>query len=400
MKRLLVLILLSTTLSGCFDSDSNNKKSQALTEGSYVVQLRSADYQSGAVVIGNIIGDRSVAQKILTKNKSDYTISTSNNYMYHIGKNGIDEISLFKSTESFDNPIWTYSANDDGDSSANPYKVIQISDTKAYVIRYGSNNLWEIDPSAKNAYDFVTKRIDLSAYNNGASTAPYMNDAVYYNGYLFVMMQRLDEDWSPSEPAYIAVIDITNNQEVDVDPQTDGLQGIKLTITNTWSSDLHNGILYVAGRGDFGSNSGGLDKIDLTTYQVTNLFNANTLAFTDLNNIVDDTYFHILDVAVVDDQTAYVQINIETGWSTDYSLIYPFNPSQQTVAAPLNISGMYQKEIAGISIDPNNRLWIGVADSEQPALVVVDTDTNTQSGDKIALELIPDADSIQFLTVQ
>ena len=395
MKRLISCALLSLTLTGCFGSDKNNQ-ANPLTEGSYVVQMRAADYSSSAVATGNILGDRSVTQTILAKTQSDYDISTQGSWLYHLGRFDVDEITLYNSTISLTDEVWTRSANDDGENSANPYSVVHISDTQAYVIRYGSANVWEINPSAVDAESFVTNRIDLSAYNNGDAGTPAMNDAVYYNNKLYVVMQRLDENWSPSAAAYIAVIDTSDNSEIDTDPQTDGLQVIELTITNTQSSDLHNGILYVAGRGDFGSDSGGLDKVDLTTYQVTNIFNTETSAFSDLNNAGNDTYFHILDVAVVDEQTAYVHVNVETGWTTDFSVVYPFNPSTGSLAAALTIPVIDEKEISDISIDPNNRLWIGIADATAPVLVVVDTDTNTQS-DIINLEMLPT--SIHFLTV-
>lgn len=396
MNRLIICAFLSLALTGCFGSDKSNQ-ANPLTEGSYVVQLRAADYSGSAVVTGNILGDRSVAQTILTKTQSDYGISTEGSWLYHLGRFGVDAITLYNSTSSLTDAVWTRSANDDDESSANPYKVVHISDTQAYVIRYGSANVWEINPSAADAENFVTDRIDLSAYNNGDAGTPKMNDAVYFNNALYVVMQRLDENWSPTAPAYIAVIDTSSNTEIDTDPQTAGLQGIELSITNTQSSDLNNGILYVAGRGDFGSNSGGLDKVDLTTYQVTNLFDGTTPALSALNNAGNNTYFHILDVAVVDDQNAYVHVNVETGWTTDFSLIYPFNPSTGTLSSALSIPAIDNVEISDINLDPNHRLWIGVADAAAPALVVVDTDTNTQSDTSIELEMPPA--SIHFLTV-
>ena len=180
MKKLLTLTLLSVALSGCFSSSSSSKKEtpKPLTEGSYVIQTASASWNDGAsVVVGNILGNREIKHSIFETQKTDYTVSTYNNFIYHIGKLGIDEISKYDASKDLANPEWTISANDDGETQANPYQVVQISDDKAYVVRYGSKNLWQINPTNNE----ISQRIDLSAYNVSGTTNPNMSNAVYYN---------------------------------------------------------------------------------------------------------------------------------------------------------------------------------------------------------------------------
>lgn len=399
MKKLLTLTLLSVALSGCFSSSSSSSKKETpkpLTEGSYVIQTASASWNDGAsVVVGNILGNREIKHSIFETQKTDYTVSTYNNFIYHIGKYGIDEISKYDASKDLANPEWTISANDDGESLANPYKVVQISDDKAYVVRYGSANLWLINPTQATANDIITDSIDLSGYNVSDTTNPNMNDAVYYNGNLFVVMQRQTASWG-LDTGYIAVIDTSDNSELDTGKGQDGLKGIPLNALNPVDSAMYNGYLYVAGRGDFtGSVTSTLDKIDLTTYQVTPI--ATDAKFDSLKT--EDNHIHITDVAIVDNNNGYILIRSEDDYAYNgSSYIYPFNPSTGTVATKaLNIDAIKDKLVSDITTDANGKLWIAVADAADPKVLVYDTDTNTQSGTAIELDMPPS--KIEFLTI-
>lgn len=392
MKYIPLLLSASILLTAC--GGNSNDSSKPLTEGSYAVQTVAADYSGSAVVTGNILGDRSAGQTILASAQSDYTVNSYGKYLYHLGRYSIDTISRYDSTVSLENAEWQYSANEDGGANANPYKVIQTSADNAYVIRYGSDSIWQINPQATVAADFIKATIDLSAYNPDGTVKPGMADGVFYNGRLFVVMQRWGSNGS-LQTAYVAVIDTTTNEEIDTDPATDGLQGIALNVTNPVAAEAYNGVLYVAGRGGYNADNGGLDSIDMTTYIDNNIVNSNT--FASLNDEANNIYFHILDVALINDQTGYVLVNLEKGYGTLSSLVYPFNPASATTGDALALPALSGKELSDLAVDANDRLWVGVSDAAAPALVVVDTDTNTQSGDSISLELPPRR--IEFLTL-
>lgn len=392
MKRYSVIILASALLVGCFGDDDN--KSTPLTEGSYAVQTVAADYTSSSVVTGNILGERSVSQTILVKDKSDFTVNTYGKYLYHIGRYNTDSIARYDSSDSLNVARWEYSTNDNGADRSNPYKIIHVSDDKAYVIRYGAKTIWQINPQAENADQLVVDTIDLSAYNYPGSDFPRMSEAAVYNDKLFVVMQRLDSAYKP-QTAYVAVIDTANNTEIDTDPGTSGLKGIPLSVTNPIAAEADNGYLYIAGRGNFGSDTGGLEQIDMTTLVASNIISGTT--FSSLNNTETNTYFHITDVALASDQHGYVTVNIEKGYDTLSSKVYEFNRISKTVGQPLNMTSLNEVIISDIAIDTNQRLWVGVANKEDPGIVVIDTDTNTQSGDRIELQMPPK--SINFLSI-
>ncbi|MFK4751359.1 hypothetical protein [Oceanobacter antarcticus] len=407
------LVLASTltlALSGCM-SDDNNSNGQAIVEGAYAVQTHASDYSSSQVAIGNITGDRSVQQQLFSATSTSYTLASDANWLYRIGQYGIDTISRYDATSSLSTPEWTYTTNDDGDSSANTYTLVHQDDQYGWLLRYGANSAWKVDTTASSEADFKVAEIDLSDYRvalDGYSTEPNMVDAAIDNNQLFILTQRYGIDGNNT--AYVVVYDLDTLTEIDTDTQTDGLKGIPLTVTNPGTLELLNGQLYIAARGDYGSNSGGLDVIDTTTYAVSNLIDGTT--FADLNDTSAATpqYYHVKDIAVVSDQQAYVNISVEAGWSSVASYLYEINPGSDkatitTTANAIDINSLMTNSVSNpedsyslgdITIDNNQRLWIAITNATQPGLLVLDTDTNSQNGDVISLDLVPD--TIVFLT--
>lgn len=398
MKKITPLLIAVSLLIGC--GADNKKKDFRISQDSYVVQSVASDYSSSQVAIGNLIGDRSATQELLTQAESNFTISTYEDNLYHIGKNKIDTISRFNTTKSTNNSEWTYSANHDDEGSANTYTLIQQTATNAYLIRYGSTFVLQVDPSARHEENFVKAKIDLSDYTHSGSEYPRMVDAVIADNKLFVAMQRL-EGWTP-RPAYIAVIDLNTNEEIDTNTQQVGLKGIPLNATNTFTLVEHNGQLYAAGRGGYNSDTGGLDKIDVSTYAVTSLIDENSfpqlINFSDDENNKNDSYYHVTDVAVVSDHLAYATLNIEIGYATVETKIAMINPTTKQLTVLSQPAAINGKEISDLNVDTNDRLWLGIANADAPGILVMDTDTNSINGDFIPLDM--PAKRIQFLTVQ
>lgn len=397
MIKITPIFIAASLLIGC---GADDKKDFRISQDSYAVQTVAADYSSSQVAIGNLTGNRTATQGLLTKAESNFTISTYKNYLYHIGKNKIDTIGRLETNKSATSNQWTYGANHDDEGSANTYTLVQQNSTNAYLIRYGSNFVLQVDPSATVEEDFVKAKIDLSVYTVEESTYPRMVDAIIYQEKLFIAIQRLDSSWIPQQ-AYIAVIDLETNEELDTNTQQDGLKGIPLNATNTLSLVEHNGQLYAAGRGDYGSDTGGLDMIDATTYEVTSLIDEHDFSelinFNDDNDNSNDSYYHVMDVAVVSDNLAYATLNIEQGYETLETKIVTINPTTGALAVLTDITELNAKEISDINIDNKDRLWLGIANTDAPGLLVMDTDTNTINGDFIELDM--PAKRIEFLSV-
>lgn len=399
MKKLSLLLIATSLLMGCGAESKDNNK--IITEGSYAVQSVASDYSSSQVAIGSIIGDRTATQGLLKQAESNFTLSTYENYLYHIGKNKIDTISRYDTTESVSNSEWTYDANQGDQGSANTYRLIQQSENNAYLIRYGNTAVLQIDPTATSTKDFVKARIDLSDYIYPGAAFPRMSDAVISNNKLFVAIQRLDTGWGVQQ-AYLAVIDLTTNTEIDTNPQIDGLKGIPLNATNTFSLIEHNGRLYATGRGGYNADTGGLDIIDASTYAVTSIIDETSfpdlINFSDDANNKNDSYYHVMDVAVVNDYKAYATLNIEIGYKTLETKLVMINLITKALTVLAQPEAINNKEISDLNVDANDRLWLGIANADAPGILVIDTDTNTISGDFIPLDM--PAKRIEFLTVQ
>lgn len=394
MKAIAALLITTSLLVGCGGESNNNKR---VTEGSYAVQMVASDYGSAQVAIGNINGDRTAKQGLLITDQSDYTISTFENYLYHIGSYNIDTIERFDTTQGVVASDWSYGTNHNDEGSSNTYTLVQQNETNGYLIRYGSSTVLQVNPTANTEEEFVLAEIDLSAYNVEGTSAPRMTDAIILNNYLYVAMQRLDENWTPQQ-AYIAVIDIDTNVELDTNPQQSGLKGIPLTYTNTSTIVEHNGYLYVTGRGDYSSDTGGLEKIDTTTYNVTTLIGDSSFPSLNTSSEEGDIYYHVSNVAVVSDQLAYATLSLEQGWEKKESKIAVINPESGDLAILDSVTELNGKKISDINIDANNRLWLGISNADNPGLYVIDTDTNTISGDFVELDM--PVKNIEFLTVQ
>ena len=74
------------------------------------------------------------------------------------------------------------------------------------------------------------------------------------------------------------------------------------------------------------------------------------------------------------------------------------NPESGDLAILDSVTELNGKKISDINIDANNRLWLGISNADNPGLYVIDTDTNTISGDFVELDM--PVKNIEFLTVQ
>jgi len=380
-------------------SYSGEQADATLDSSTFAVFSTSASYDASSLSYGDT-EDRELSTA-LSSSETNFGISAFDNKLFYLDRtNGIVSQYNVSSDNGVTDWLWQASVNDiESDDIANPYTVVKQDDSTAWVINYGSDHAIQINTDATKASEFRLTEFDLSDYTVEGATYPRMSDAVIYNDTLFVVMQRLDAYWSPST-AYIAAIDLTTLEEIDTDTSTDGLKGIALNITNPGTLEVHNGMLYVSGHGPYYSNSGvGVDMIDATTYEVTSLVDNTTLAA--LNDESGDTaiYYHINDVEPVSDSNVYFTVNMEQGYTTVNTFLYQVDPTssdapvQVDIASGLNsdttLAANDELVLGDLEKDSDSRLWVGVKNSDNPGLLVLDTDTNTQNNEYVELELLP-----------
>ena len=127
-------------------------------------------------------------------------------------------------------PIWQFTTNDPGESDSNPYDLVFVSSTKAYLLRYGADQGLDRESFRRApGGNFKIGELDLKAYAD-ADGIPEMAKGVIANGKLFIIMQRLDDIFCPSNTAYVAVFDVATDTEIDTGKGESGKKGIPLPI--------------------------------------------------------------------------------------------------------------------------------------------------------------------------
>lgn len=155
------------------------------------------------------------------------------------------------------------------DVGGSPQDIAVVGARQAYVSRFDSAELLELDPVS----GLVTDVIDL-AFLADPDGVPEMGTMVLDGPHLFLQLQRLDQSDPQGKivpPSLMAVIDMRTNQLVDADPDTDGVQAIELAGRRPaykMTLESRNRRLYVSvPAGFFDTFEGAVEEIDLDTLQ-------------------------------------------------------------------------------------------------------------------------------------
>ncbi len=148
-------------------------------------------------------------------------------------------------------------------AASRPQDILVVAPDRAYVSLYDSALLYEIDPTTGSLRDTV----DLGPLAD-ADGLPEMSMMAQDGNRLFVQIQRIDRDVTllAVPPSYLAVIDIRTNQLIDVDPSTQGMQGVVLNgpiPSFRMHVDPVNRRLFVSTPGPRLDVVGGIEEIDL-----------------------------------------------------------------------------------------------------------------------------------------
>jgi hypothetical protein len=229
----------------------------------YVVSVNSDYDVSGRVSVIDVLPPWSVDDPVASVH-SDADARYYDGLVYVVNHLYADNIQVLDPANGF-STVRQFSVG----PGSNPQDLAFVSASRAYVSRYESAILYEVNP----ATGAVTDSLDLSAFAD-ADGIPEMSGMAIHGGLLFVAVQRLDRDyyWIPVPPSYLAVIDVASNEIVDVDASAPGVQGIELPATNPYRDllfDEDSGLIYVACCGSWGALDGGIVKIDPDALEAT-----------------------------------------------------------------------------------------------------------------------------------
>ncbi|MDT0617026.1 hypothetical protein RM531_00920 [Salinisphaera sp. P385] len=395
--RLIAVAAASLALTACGGSGGGSAGGGGapITADTAVIATSGTDFGSNKIELVDLgeEGDMTIMPLDNTATDAGIAVDTKGSDFYRIEQFQADRINKF----SLDEPntkIWGeggYSALAQGEQgSANPYQLVFASDTKAYLLRYGKQDAWIVDPSAATEDEFWTDEVlDLSAYTPDGAPAPRMSAGVIVDGRLFITLQRLDAAFDPANTSCVAVFDVANNQPIATDEPPDDAcgDGIALNGRNPADIQFQPGIgLLVQNTGDtFPVNTefSGVDVINPDTYEVSTLVTA-----TEETGIVDD-------VAVVDDDNGYF-IGYQ-GTNDSFITIADlrrFDPATGEID-PDPVAGLTSLDLRDLAVGPAGLLWIANADLGNPRIDLLEPGMDLISN-SIATELLPSG--IDFAT--
>ena len=391
-KHLLPLSLaLSTTLLSACNTDNNSDVPVDLIPAAAVVQTIAPDYSSSEVLYLDAETEQ-VSSAYYVKDKSDYTLSSYKGDVFHIGRFFIDTVTKYNATTPADRDIelWSYSTQDLQDSiSRNPYALVSLNETKAYLLRYGSSKVWIVNPQATASDGFKIGELDLTSYipANNSKETPSPASAVINNGKLYIAMQRTSDAWAPGI-AYVAVFDTATDTEVETNADdSDNVMGIPLVGINPLEHSLvaSDDKVFVTTRNDYSSvnlSLSRIEEINTTDYSVREVLNAG--------DILDNTASFIKASVVVSPKKGYFYAS-QAIYDPNYrevAAIYEFNPTTGAIVT-VNVAETGTENISFIGLDAANFLWVSVANPEEPGVDVIDTSTNKKEISRLATMLNP-----------
>jgi DNA-binding beta-propeller fold protein YncE len=212
--------------------------------------MTTTDFSSGSLTIVDL--ETLEASTSLLNIHSDATVRTRNGFIYVINRFGQDNVTVVDS----DNPqevVIQYSVG----NGTNPQDMAFLSDERAYVARLGSPRLLIVNPATGDSLGSVD--LSFAADDDGIPEAAHLERV---GDLLYVTCQRL-AGFSPTEFSQIVVIDTKTDMPVDLDPDSTGVQGIRLAATNPFVQLRQGNRLYLSCSGAFGVSDGGIEVVDL-----------------------------------------------------------------------------------------------------------------------------------------
>lgn len=354
-----------------------------------VVQTVAPDY-SGSEVVTLDPTTQLVTKGYYIKDGSDYTVRSYNKDVFHIGRFFIDTISKYNA-DALDSEIWTYTTQDTGDSSSrNPYDIVSVSETKAYILRYGSSKVWIVNPQATTAEDFKIGELDLDAYidSNNSNGTPNPAAGVVVDGKLFIALQRLDDSYAPNT-AYIAVFDTETDLEIETNANADdAVMGIPLVGINPLDNSIvsKDGIVYVTTRNSYTDTDltfSRIEAISASDYSLSTVLTAADIAGNSGSFIASSVIVSATKGYFVAGETFYSPYRV-------LSTVYSFNPTTGAIADE-GLVDTGSEQISHINLDTANYLWISVSNPTNPGVDVINTETNIKALPRFATDLNPTA---------
>jgi DNA-binding beta-propeller fold protein YncE len=215
----------------------------------------TTDFQTGSLSVVNL--DTRVVSKDVAPVHSDAVERWYGGLLYVVNRFGQDNVQVIDPAQNYATVLQFSTGN-----GTNPQDICFISPTKAYVTRYEVGDLLIVNPSTGAHLGVIA----LGGFAD-ADGIPEMAHMVRVDNRVFVAIQRLDRNagYQPTDRSLVAVIDAVSDAVLDTDPLTPGMQAIRLTGTNpytTFAFDTTTSRLMIGCAGAYGALDGGIEYVD------------------------------------------------------------------------------------------------------------------------------------------
>jgi hypothetical protein len=349
MKKVIAVFLLGFLMSGVCYSQS--------------VLMTTSNYESGNSAIYDIKSGI-ITDNLLSVYQDSYVKTYGDKIFIIEAGNQSNIIKLDSANPS--KPVYQFSVG----AGSNPHDMVFFKSSeylKGYVLRYDKPSIAVVNLDATAEKDFIKGEIDISQWAD-EDGSPEAHMGFFYNGYIYVILQRYNLVKFQSETGYIIKIDPETDKIVDLDPSTEGVNGIVLLNKNPSKGSLVGSVLYLGGT-TYGVEDIGVSSIDLSDLQnsqkrlTTETVNTESLNY--LGGTFAGLYVFSADYGVV---CVY-----DSNWN---AVPYNYNPTQGKVGDKLPVSSA-----GGGAVMSNGLVYVGSSSFTAPGLYIVDPSTNKVIGE-------------------
>ncbi len=335
--------------------------------------MTTTDYATGGLSSLDL-GTNTAANDHLTIH-SDAVVRTYRDKVYILNRLRQDNVIVLDG-DDLQTPLTQYSTG----NGTNPHDIAFVSEEKAYISLYERTQLLIVNPVTGDSLGTV----DLSTFAD-ADGLPEISQLVINGDRLFAACHRLDREngWVPTEFSAIAVVDVSTDLLVDVEPDKEGVQGILMAGKNPSGAALRGSKWYLSAVNTYTDlTDGGIEVIDLANLRSEGIVLDETTAGGNLGSLT-----------MISNEVGYVVV-LDASFVTNY--VKRINLVTQAVS--LGLDGLSGGRVPGLGIF-RGRLYVldqgSPVDPASAGVKVYDVDSDDPLAGPINTGLPPS--SIAFL---
>lgn len=314
------------------------------------VLVGTSDFRMGGYALGRFLPAPTLSARMEVSPDQDHSPVQSGCIVYDLLRS-TDELAVLEPmalpTPARRIPLRPAMGMSTDPYQANPYGVLTLSPTVAYVVLYNAPRVAVIDPTMSGV-DAVRRTINLSplrsAMDRDTSGAMEAAAIVRAGRYVFVALQNLNM-FMPVTNGTLAVIDPTGDVLVDTDGATPDVDPVRLTGRNPYAMRVTpGGRLVVTESGALGPMmlDGGIEVVDPVTFMARGL--------------------RVTEAQLGGDVSDFVMLDDARGWvivrqSSTSSRVVEFDlDAAEGMRAGRTIFS--SGDIAAIARDPTGNVWV------------------------------------------